>query len=102
MGKSNCVAQFIKKITTEVAGEDLNDVCDVSKQDLAALSVAKELGISKIEACDMHDGNKIGWSAIGELVRTKDKIPVNPFPKGVNIMEKISYLRNIFFPNTNS
>jgi len=59
----------------EVAGQDLNDVCDVYKQDCVALSVAKEIGISKTKACDMHDGDKIGQSAIGELIRTKNKVP---------------------------
>ena len=72
----------------EVAGQDLNDMCDVSKQDCAALYVAKELGISKTKACDMYDGDKIGRSAIGKLISKHH--------------EKISCIGNTFFLNTNS
>ena len=45
-GKGNCVAQFIRKITMEVASQDLNDVCDIYNQDHSALSVVEDLGIS--------------------------------------------------------
>ena len=46
----------------------------------------------------MHDGDKFGWSAFGKLIRTKNKIPVNYFPEGVNIMEKkkIMHWQHIF------
>ena len=51
--KGDFVAQFIRKITKEVAGQDLNDISNVSKNNHAALSVAIELCISENEACDM-------------------------------------------------
>lgn len=50
-------------------------------QDRAALSVATEFELDQ-EACDMHDISKISRSAIGDLVRTKNKQTVNPFPRG--------------------
>eukprot|EP00966_Prymnesium_polylepis_P229455 5309543-Prymnesium_polylepis.1 len=34
----------------------------------------------------MHDGDKLGRSATGSLVRTKDKVAVNPFPEGEKLM----------------
>jgi len=36
----------------------------------------------------MHDGDKIPRSAIGHLLRSKDKVSVNPFPEGVALMKK--------------
>jgi hypothetical protein len=33
-------------------------------------------------------GDKVGQSAVGKLVRSKgNKIPVNPFPEGVELMK---------------
>ena len=37
----------------------------------------------------MHDGDKVGDSAIGNLVRTKDKKEVNPFPNGKKLTAKL-------------
>ncbi|KAK3246720.1 hypothetical protein CYMTET_43755 [Cymbomonas tetramitiformis] len=34
----------------------------------------------------MHDGDKLGRSAVGALVRTKQKKPVNPFKAGQDVM----------------
>ena len=90
------VADFIKCASIQVAGQDLSDICDVSIQDRAALSVANELGITEAEACDMHDGDKIGRSAIGELTRSKNKVVVNPFPEGKALMLKFQGLAKHF------
>ena len=49
--------------------------------DRAAKGVAGYYGIEE-EVCLMHDGDKLGASAIGHLVRTKNKKEVNPFPQG--------------------
>ena len=43
-----------------------------SEQDVAASVVLKELNTEKVEY-DMHRGNKVGASAIGELTRSKEK-----------------------------
>ena len=69
-------------------GMELDSIVGAAVQDRAALSVAEYIGLDKAEACDMHDSDKIGRSAIGELVRSTNKIPVNPFPEGVRLMAK--------------
>ena len=44
----------------------------------------------------MHDGDKIGLSAVGRLSRTKHKVPVNPFPEGQELMKKAHRLGTYF------
>ena len=60
-----------------MTGYPLSIVCGHGKQDRAALRVAGLLGFEK-EGCDMHDGDKAGRSALGDLVR-KDGRGQNPF-----------------------
>ena len=38
--------------------------------------------------CTMHQGDKAGRSAIGLLVRSRKKTPVNPFGSGVSLYGK--------------
>ena len=44
-----------------------------SVQDLSASAVAKELEVDKVE-CDVHQGDKVSASDVGELVRTVNKV----------------------------
>lgn len=44
----------------------------------AAVRVATELGLEE-EVCLMHEGDKIGASAVGSLVRRKRSRDINPF-----------------------
>ena len=53
-----------------------------------SVGVSAEVGLEETEVCGMHDGDKIGLSAVGDLVRTKNKAPVNPFPEGQKLMKK--------------
>ena len=46
--------------------------------------------MDEVEGCDMHDGDKIGQSAIGELVRSKMKVAVNPFEDRKDITQKFN------------
>ena len=71
-----------------VLGQELAVICDASVQDRAALSVSNLLGITKAEPCDMHDGDKIGRSAIGELTRSNKKVVINPFVEGKTLMKR--------------
>ena len=45
-------------------------------QDLAASVVSNESNVKKVE-CDMHQGDKVGASTVGELTRSKDKVKLN-------------------------
>ena len=55
---------------------------------LGSAGVSRELGLQETEVCGMHDGDKLGQSAVGNLVRMKDKQVVNPFPQGQALLKK--------------
>ena len=57
-------------------------------QDGAALGVARALGVED-NVCLMHDNDKVGSSAVGNLVRTKNKTKINPFPEGQTLLKNI-------------
>jgi len=79
---SESVATMAREVVQEITGFDFNEVCGASVQDAAARSVARLLNLEE-ETCNMHDSNKIGRSAIGELLR-KDGSGgyINPFEPG--------------------
>lgn len=56
--------------------------------DRKAMGVASFFGHDE-EPCLMHDGDKPGASAIGALVRSKAKKPINPFPEGAALMHNM-------------
>ena len=62
---------------------------------MAAKGVSGHLGIDE-QVCGMHDGYKIGQEAVGGLVRTKNKIPVNPVPEGQVLIKKAHTLGTYF------
>ena len=72
-----------KSVCIEMMGMELTSIIGAAVQDRAALTVPEYIGLDEAEACDMHDGDKIGRSAIGELVRSNKKVAVNPFNNGV-------------------
>ena len=62
-----------------VPGIPYAKVCNSTMSDRAALGVAAHFGHDG-DVCDMHDADKLPRSAIGDLVRSKNKVPANPFP----------------------
>lgn len=68
-------------------GSNFDDIVASMCQDLAATAVARALEQSS-DDCDMVQVSEISKSAIGELVRSKSSVPVNPFPVGVEVMNK--------------
>lgn len=83
------VSDLARAVTKELTDHDFNTLFAASVQDAAAKSVARHLNV-EVETCDMHDGDKVGGSAIGELVRKNgrggDK---NPFKPGKDLMQKL-------------
>ena len=53
--------------------------------------------MDETDACDMHDADKIGQSAIGELVRSKNKKKVNEFKEGVSAMKEATKMLQLIF-----
>ena len=82
------VADLVRRVVLEVTAREVSQIIALAVQDGAALGVAKHLGMDEVEGCDMHDGDKIGQSAIGELVRSKMKVAINPFEDGKAIVQK--------------
>ena len=70
---SDKVSEFDRKTCNEMFGLEFHDMFSCSVQDLAASSVAKESQVDKVE-CEMRQGDKVGASAVGELVRTLNKV----------------------------
>ena len=71
--KANDVATSSKEIVLEFFGCEFLDLFSSAAQDLAASSVANELHVDKVE-CDMHQGDKVGASAVGKLFRATNKV----------------------------
>ena len=67
------VAELAEDVCDETFGLKFQDTLAFLVQDLAASSVSKELEVNKVE-CDVHQGDKVGVSAVGELIRTVNKI----------------------------
>lgn len=68
----------------------------------AAAGVANLMHEVEGELCYMHGFDKIGASAVGELVRTKDGKPVNPFAEGKELMKVAQGIANHFSRSSQS
>ena len=73
-----CVARLDKPIKSVMAS---------MMADRAAMTVAGTMDVEE-EPCAMHDIAKLTSSAIGALVRTKNKKPVNEFNEGSKLMAR--------------
>ena len=82
------VATLFDTILTERTGHALLALCGLMVSDRAALSVSVKAGLDEAEACDMHDGNKVGAAATGKLTRSRMGVCINPFPAGVALLLK--------------
>ena len=70
---SDKVAELAQQACNETFGVEFHCVFSCSVQNLATSAVAKKLQVDKVE-CDVHQGDKVGASAVGELVRTVNKV----------------------------
>lgn len=59
--------------------------------DFAALGVATHMGHER-HGCLMHNEMKVSLSLLGKLVRTRNKVVVNPFPEGMQIVQVVKAL----------
>jgi hypothetical protein len=48
----------------------------------------------------MHDGDKIGQFVVGGLIRSRNNVPINPFPEGHELVKKAHMLGTYFIYNT--
>ena len=80
-GKDVYQAKVIEQEILRRTGYTFEEIAGSSIQDGAALGVAKELGVEAI-TCLMHCNDKVGASAVGLLVRTRNRVELNAFPEG--------------------
>ena len=83
----------------EINKMDLFDTCGVSEQDLDALKLAECLQSNEVEGCDMHNDAKIGRSAIGDIVWTRNKESINPFQESVKLIEHFQVISTMLINN---
>ena len=75
---------------------DFNQIASYSVQDAVAKSVAKSQDL-ETETCDMHNGDRVGSSAAGRLVRKYERTnAVNAFAEGQELEKKLNQQANIF------
>jgi len=83
------VSDNVKKITCAATGEaDYNKAVAFMKQDGAAVKVASMCGLEE-EVCQLHDGNHIGRSGLGDKTWSKSKKPLDPFPEAQTTLAKL-------------
>ena len=70
---SDELAELGQEACNKTFGVEFVDAFSCLVHDLAASAIAKELQVDEVE-CDMHQGDKVGASAVGELVHTVSKV----------------------------
>jgi len=84
------VSNLGKELVKDRTNFDFKQITACAVQDSAAKSVARAWEL-EVETCDMHDGDKIGASAIGRLVRKDGRGGiVNSFPEGQALEVKLN------------
>jgi len=96
------VATIWTDIVPARCGLRFEQVVGRMRSDRAAKGVAGELDMQEEEVCEMHDTEKLGRAATGGLVRTRNKVAVNPFPEGVALVQRAHKLGAYFGYSTRS
>ncbi|KAJ1449317.1 hypothetical protein M885DRAFT_590501 [Pelagophyceae sp. CCMP2097] len=87
-GTNAGIARKVKEVTHDVTGLDYSDLAHSTIVDFAAIGTCSYLGHEE-EGCDMHDDDKLGRAAVGDLVRSKAKVVVNPFDECQALLTKV-------------
>jgi hypothetical protein len=85
----------IEKLCMEQTGYTWQQLCHSTMVDIAALAFSAGMKHEK-QGSQMHSGNKIGTSAVGDLVRTRGKVPENPFAAAQLVVHKAKAICNYF------
>ena len=82
-----------------MVGHDYEKMCHSTTSNRAAMGVAKLFG-HKLDACDMHNSDKVAKLTTGDLVRTKDKACVIFFNVAMHVATCIVtlWLTNVLCP----
>ena len=90
--KSDKISELAEDTCTEVLDKDFVDIFALLVKDLASSKLEAELHVEKVE-CNLHQGDKVGISAIGELARIKDNVIMSAFLEWADLMHKIQHIR---------
>ena len=95
------MSSTVDAVTARALGPRSRPIYHSIMSDRAALHVAAlvestESEVDHGDACDMHDLDKVGRSAVGDLTRSKNKKPINPFPGGQALMNKVHAMAKHF------
>lgn len=82
------VAAKLDEAFIDVLALSYQEVCNQTESDAAALGVARQFGHDEL-ICDMHSVDKIPRAMLGDLVRSKGKVVLNPFPEAQVLMGKL-------------
>jgi hypothetical protein len=86
------VADTLQSRIEALVGLELHELIAVVTSDRAAAGVGNVLEVPDSNVCLMHDGDKVGKSAIGDLVRSKKGKVINPFKAGQELVNRIHKL----------
>ena len=99
-GKTDAdVAADVKAAVESATGKDFLETVGGMMQDGGAKGTATHLGYDA-EDCMLHSPDKVGASAIGKLVRTRMKQPVNPFPEAQAVVRRARKVALVFSWNS--
>ena len=96
MNKDKDVAALWRDTVKERCGFEFEEIVGRMRADRAAKGVAGELDLDEVEVCEMHDADKLVKSALGGLVRTKNKKAENPFTEGAELVQRAHKLGTHF------
>ena len=94
------VKNLLESCCLKNTGKRLQSICALMVSDQAAVGVSSATRMDERESCDMHDGDKVGQSTTGRLVRSRNKIVLNPFTEGVALM-KLAHKLGTYFSYSN-
>ena len=77
-GRDQTAASVLRVLCVKVFGVLYETVAHSTISDVAAAGVAK-LFHEYAQLCEMHIGDKLPRAMVGDLVRTQNKVPINPF-----------------------
>ena len=82
-------ATLLRKVFERAEIGSVEEVAHSSIEDRAARYVAELFEHDKDDVCGMHDTDKIGKRAIGDLTRKKNGRIIDPFPTGQELIKKV-------------
>lgn len=94
-GRHDSVATKLEQVFKERCGFSVDQMVGSMTSDVAAYGVGDRFHVRK-DKCNMHQFNKLGDSASGDLQRSKGKVVVNAFKEGQALLKLVVDCANFF------